>query len=158
MRLLKKWPFLMRIIDKLLLAACVAFGGLGYAAESVKPEPSAPALERDAETGQPGKPAAQAPKSPASELKFATPPVPGKPAAQSPKPPAKELKFDTPPVPGFMLRKPEKPLTVEEMKRQADEAAEKEKARRARAASGAGSTPSGSDADSAANSSKQPAK
>ena len=92
-------------------------------------------MERDAETGQPGKPAAQAPK-----------------------PPAKDLKFDTPPVPGFMLRKPEKPLTVEEMKRQADEAAEKEKARRARAASSAGSTTSGSGAESAGNSFKQPAK
>jgi len=125
----------MRIFDKLLLAACVAFGGLGYAAESVKPIPSAPAVERDAEAGQPGKP-----------------------AAQSPKPPAKELKFDTPPVPGFMLRKPEKPLTIEEMKRQADEAAEKEKARRARAASGVGSTTPGADAESAGNSSKQPVK
>ena len=100
--------------------------------------PSAPAVERDAETGQPGKPAAQSPKPPAKELKFDTPPVPGKPAAQSPKPPAKEYKFEPPPVPGFMLRKPEKPLTIEEMKRQADEAAEKEKARRAREAGSTG--------------------
>ena len=99
---------------------------------------SAPAVERDAETGQPGKPAAQPPTPPAKELKFDTPPVPGRPAAQSPKPPAKEYKFEPPPVPGFMLRKPEKPLTIEEMKRQADEAAEKEKARRAREAGSTG--------------------
>ena len=124
MPFLKMALFLMRIFDKLLLAACVAFGDLGYAAESVKPMPSAPAVERDAETGQPGKP-----------------------AAQSPKPPAKDLKFDTPPVPGFMLRKPENPLTIEEMKRQADEAAEKEKARRAREAgsTGAPTTSSGTE-------------
>jgi len=114
----------MRIFNNLLLAACVAFSGLGYAAESDKPMPSAPVLERDAETGQPGKPAAQAPKSPASELKF-----------------------DTPPVPGFMLRKPEKPLTVEEMKRQADEAAEKEKARRAREAGNTGAPASSTGAE-----------
>ena len=116
-------PFLMRMFDKLLLAAFVAFGGLGYAAESVKPTPSAPAVERDAETGQPGKP-----------------------AAQSPKPPATELRFETPPVPGFMLRKPEKPLTVEEMKRQADEAAEK--ARRTREAGSTGAPTPSSGAES----------
>jgi hypothetical protein len=34
-----------------------------------------------------------------------------------------ELDFSPPPVPAFMLRKPEKPLTLEEMKAQADEAA-----------------------------------
>ena len=148
----------MRIFDKLALAAFVAFGGLGYAAESVTPIQSPPVMERDAETGQPGKPAAQTPKPPVKDLTFDTPPVPGKPAAQSPKPPAKDLKFDPPPVPGFMLRKPEKPLTIEEMKQQADEAAEKEKARRARAAGDAGSTTSGADAESAGDFSKQPAK
>jgi hypothetical protein len=31
--------------------------------------------------------------------------------------------FAPPPVPGFMLKKPEKPLSLEEMQRQADEAA-----------------------------------
>ncbi len=31
--------------------------------------------------------------------------------------------FSPPPVPEFMLRKPERPLTLEEMQRQADEAA-----------------------------------
>ena len=31
--------------------------------------------------------------------------------------------FAPPPVPSFMLKKPEKPLTLEEMQRQADEAA-----------------------------------
>lgn len=81
-------------------------------------------MERDADTGQPGKPAAQPPKQP-----------------------AKEFKFEPPPVPGFMLRKPEKPLTMEEMKRQADEAAEKEKARRARegGTTGAPTTSSGAE-------------
>lgn len=33
--------------------------------------------------------------------------------------------FSPPPVPEFMLRKPAKPLTLEEMQRQADEAAER---------------------------------
>ena len=40
--------------------------------------------------------------------------------------------FETPPVPEFMLKKPAKPLTQEEMRKQADEASER--ARRAKAA------------------------
>ena len=52
--------------------------------------------------------------------------------------------FSPPPVPEFMLRKPEKPLTLEEMQRQADEAAQ-----RARAQSGKGAPPPKSPAQSA---------
>lgn len=44
--------------------------------------------------------------------------------------------FSPPPVPEFMLRKPAKPLTLEEMQKQADEAA-----RRARAESDARTPP-----------------
>jgi hypothetical protein len=36
--------------------------------------------------------------------------------------------FSPPPVPEFMLRKPAKPLTLEEMKKQADEAAQRARA------------------------------
>ena len=39
-----------------------------------------------------------------------------------------ELDFSPPPVPGFMLHKPDKPLTLEEMKAQADEASRKARA------------------------------
>ncbi len=38
--------------------------------------------------------------------------------------------FEPPPVPGFMLHKPDKPMTLEEMKKQADEAAQKARAER----------------------------
>ena len=38
--------------------------------------------------------------------------------------------FSPPPVPEFMLRKPEKPLTLEEMQKQADEAARRARAER----------------------------
>ncbi|MHB8165184.1 MAG: hypothetical protein ACYDDT_00155 [Sulfuricella sp.] len=41
--------------------------------------------------------------------------------------------FSPPPVPEFMLHKSAKPLTVEEMKKQADQAAEKAKAEKAAA-------------------------
>lgn len=117
----------------ILLVAWIAFAGVCSAADPVKQDPPAPATERSANA-----------KPPATS---ATPP-PGKPPV--------DQVFEPPPVPEFMLKKPEKPLTLEEMKRQADEAAER--ARRARAASGAGSTTSGADAESAGNSSKQPAK
>lgn len=50
-------------------------------------------------------------------------------APKSDAPPMRE--FEPPPVPEFMLRKPAQPLTIEEMRRQADEASER--ARRARA-------------------------
>jgi hypothetical protein len=44
-------------------------------------------------------------------------PIKAPPAASQPR------TFDPPPVPQFMLRKPERPLTQEEMQREADEAA-----------------------------------
>lgn len=56
-------------------------------------------------------------------------------AAQAGKPANPPMEFETPPVPDFMLKKPDKPLSVEEMKRQAEEAAER--ARRAKAANAA---------------------
>lgn len=52
-----------------------------------------------------------------------------------------EPDFSPPPVPGFMLRKPEKPLTLEEMRRQADEAAARVRARREPQASAVEPTP-----------------
>ena len=93
-------------------AACVLVAVSGYAAEADKPSPSpAASVERESGAGQPAKPAPQATK------------------------PVTELRFEPPPMPDFMLKKPEKPLTVEEMQRQADEASER--ARRARVAAGA---------------------
>lgn len=44
---------------------------------------------------------------------------------------AQELDFSPPPVPAFMLYKPEKPLTLDEMKKQADEAARRARAEKA---------------------------
>ncbi len=41
--------------------------------------------------------------------------------------------FSPPPVPEFMLHKPTKSLTIEEMKKQADQASEKAKAEKAAA-------------------------
>ena len=58
------------------------------------------------------------------------PQVPASPSA-SPESVPGELRFEPPPVPDFMLRKPPQPMTLEEMQRQADEAAAR--ARRARA-------------------------
>lgn len=96
-----------------LLAAAIAFAGVGYAADPPRPSPPSPAVERDADAGQSGAAA--------------------RPARQNPT----GREFEPPPVPEFMLRKPAQPLTVEEMRRQADEAAEK--ARRARGGSTADS-------------------
>ena len=94
------------------IVACVLVAVSGYAAEADKPAPSPGAgIERETGAGQPAKPAPQATK------------------------PVTELRLEPPPVHDFMLKKPEKPLTVEEMQRQADEASER--ARRARAAAGA---------------------
>lgn len=45
---------------------------------------------------------------------------------------AQELDFSPPPVPEFMLRRPDKPLTLEEMRKQADEAARRARAERER--------------------------
>jgi hypothetical protein len=56
---------------------------------------------------------------------LAAEPVPPQAGRDAPQP-----DFSPPPVPEFMLRKPAKPLTLEEMQKQADEAA-----RRARAES-----------------------
>lgn len=50
------------------------------------------------------------------------PPQPGQGASQP--------DFSPPPVPEFMLRKPAKPLTLEEMQKQADEAAQRARAER----------------------------
>ena len=49
----------------------------------------------------------------------------------SPASAVQELDFSPPPVPGFMLHKPDKPLTLEEMKAQADEASRKARAEKA---------------------------
>ena len=46
----------------------------------------------------------------------------------SPASAVQELDFSPPPVPGFMLHKPDKPLTLEEMKAQAEEASRKARA------------------------------
>ena len=45
-------------------------------------------------------------------------------------PGAPQPDFSPPPVPEFMLRKPAKPLTLEEMQQQADEAARRARAER----------------------------
>ena len=75
-------------------------------------------------------------------------PAAGQPAAAKPAPSAApaskgqapgEMLFAPPPVPDFMLKKPAKPLTTEEMQKQADEAAERDRARRAREAGGGAS-------------------
>ncbi|MBI4986633.1 MAG: hypothetical protein HZC24_15150 [Rhodocyclales bacterium] len=44
-------------------------------------------------------------------------------ASAGAEPAASDADFAPPPVPAFMLKRPEKPLTLEEMRRQADEAA-----------------------------------
>lgn len=49
----------------------------------------------------------------------------------SPASAVQELDFSPPPVPGFMLHKPDKPLTLEEMKAQAEEASRKARAEKA---------------------------
>ena len=125
-------PVLLRF-EILLLAAGVALAGWCHAAETATPPASTPAAERDAGVGQAGKPAAQATKVPATELKF-----------------------ETPPVPDFMLKKPEKALTIEEMKRQADEAAER--SRRAREQGQASSPAPGTNAGPAGEAQAQPKK
>ena len=100
-----------------------AFAVIGFAADAVKPAPpSAAGVERETDAGQPAKP-----------------------AAQTPKPPPTELRFEPPPVPEFMLKKPEKPLTLEEMKRQADEAAERARCARAAEAMAPPSPAAGAD-------------
>jgi hypothetical protein len=60
-----------------------------------------------------------------ARMVLAAEPVPPQAGQGAPQP-----DFSPPPVPEFMLRKPAKPLTLEEMQKQADEAA-----RRARAES-----------------------
>lgn len=52
-----------------------------------------------------------------------------------------EPDFSPPPVPGFMLRRPEKPLTLEQMQQQADEAAHRARAGKDGAAQPAPPTP-----------------
>lgn len=54
---------------------------------------------------------------------FAAEPAPPQAGQGAPQP-----DFSPPPVPEFMLRKPAKPLTLEEMKKQADEAAQRARA------------------------------
>ena len=59
-------------------------------------------------------------------------------AEPAPPPPAQGVvqpDFSPPPVPGFMLRKPDKPLTLEEMQQQADEASRRARAERDKHAS-----------------------
>ena len=115
------------------IASCVLFAVSGYAAEADKPAPSPSAsVERESGAGQPAKPAPQATK------------------------PVTELRFEPPPVPDFMLKKPEKPLTVEEMQRQADEASER--ARRARAAADAAPPSPGPEAGARKNEAPVPGK
>jgi len=60
-----------------------------------------------------------------SRAVFAAEPAPASPVQGAPQP-----DFSPPPVPGFMLRKPDKPLTLEEMQRQADEASSRARAER----------------------------
>lgn len=105
-----------------IIVAAAFVAGFAYAAEDAgKPAASSPVADSPA-------PAVQA----------------GKPLETPPKPPATDLKFETPPVPDFMLKKPDKPLTLEEMKRQADEAAAR--ARRSQSAVGTAPVSSGADA------------
>jgi len=62
----------------------------------------------------------------ANGLHAQTPALPADKGAVSPAPARRALPadiFQPPPVPGFMLRTPEKPLTHEEMLREAEEAA-----------------------------------
>jgi hypothetical protein len=92
-----------------LLIAWMAVSDAVGAAEAVKEDPAVPAAERPAEA-KPAPAATPAPKE---------------------KPPGAPL-FERPPVPEFMLKKPAKPLTLEEMQKQADEAAAR--TRRAREA------------------------
>jgi len=58
---------------------------------------------------------------------LAADPVPPQPAQKAAAP---QPDFSPPPVPEFMLRKPAKPLTLEEMQKQADEAARRARAER----------------------------
>lgn len=60
-----------------------------------------------------------------AQVALAAEPVPPQ-AGQS----ASQPDFSPPPVPGFMLRKPAKPLTLEEMQKQADEAGRRARAER----------------------------
>lgn len=80
------------------IAAAVGLAGVGHAADPVKP--AAPLAD---------------PEKAADRSSGATP------GHENPR----GLDFAPPPVPDFMLRKPEQPLTLEQMRRQADEAAEK---------------------------------
>lgn len=115
----------------LFLAVSMALADVGNAAETVKQDPAVPAAERPSEA-KPAPAAAPTPK--------------GKPLG--------DLVFEPPPVPDFMLKKPAKPLTLEEMKRQADEAAEK--SRRAQEAGKAGSPAAGANAGPAREAPAQP--
>ncbi len=56
-------------------------------------------------------------------------------------PAAEQPDFSPPPVPEFMLRKPDKPLTLEEMQRQADEAARRARDERDKRTLPSGSSP-----------------
>lgn len=60
-----------------------------------------------------------------SQAVLAAEPVPPQAGQGTPQP-----DFSPPPVPGFMLHKPPKPLTLEEMQKQADEAAQRARAER----------------------------
>lgn len=60
----------------------------------------------------------------------AEPPLP-QPEKNAPVP---QPDFSPPPVPEFMLRKPARPLTLEEMQKQADEAAQRARAERDKSA------------------------
>jgi hypothetical protein len=77
----------------------------------------------------------QNPAVPAAAQPAAAKPVPAAAPEAKGKPPG-EMLFAPPPVPDFMLKKPEKPLTLLEQQKQADEAAERERARSAREAGG----------------------
>lgn len=114
-----------------LLVVWMAIADVGHAAEAVKQDPAVPAAERPSEAR----------------------PAPAAAPAQKGKPPG-ELVFEPPPVPDFMLKKPAKPLTLEEMKRQADEAAER--SRRAREARQAGSPAPGANSGTAGEAPAQP--
>ena len=60
----------------------------------------------------------------------AAPVLAADPAPPQAAPLAQQPDFSPPPVPEFMLRKPARPLTLEEMQKQADEAARRARAER----------------------------
>ncbi|MBI3043897.1 MAG: hypothetical protein HYY78_13850 [Betaproteobacteria bacterium] len=120
-----------------ILIAAAVLGGPVHAAESANQD----SQRAGAEQSDSAPAAKQAAEPPSTAQRPAQPPA-GKPKGKDPA----TVHFEPPPVPEFMLRKSAKPLTLEEMQRQADEAAER--ARRERAAREAKAPKAGTDAGS----------